>query len=557
MDSGSNSQISVTVTTEGGNVIEGDENRAIIKRLIDMVIYFATQKQAFRGHDESEKSINQEIENALCFSWQVDETTDCKCMSQLSVVFRYINEGKVVERFMGFFDVSGGKKAEDLFNLLIQNFKKFDIENKLVGQTYDGASIMSGDLNGLQARIKTVAPQALFTHCYAHRLNLILQDAAMKIKEYRIFLANISGLSVFFSTSPKRMNILDKVSGNRLPSGSNTRWNFKSRTIQVIIDHRTQLVEAFDTILNSDEFSTDKEIIRESVGFKKMLNDFIFLFLLYTHLTTYFNKQIYCKDRIQNLLKTLKTFRDDKHFDEIFNNICETMGGPPAKRRKTHQEGFDDSSVFFKRVYFEILDLVSSQIDARFKDLDQLTFLDLLCKTKFPMNSTLRLVFTHAIFGTDHTFSKVFPHKCLDSLIQNYPKLFDKVKLQSELPVWYTDPNILGEPSVYSDILQFIHNNDLKNEVPQIYTLLSLILTLTCCNFSLSGTQFFSFKRIKTYSRNSMGQTRLSNLGTISIESDLVKHLQNFSGFKFHDKVIDHFAAMKNRRIDLIYKHTG
>lgn len=36
-----------------------DENRAILKRLIDMVIYLATQEQGFRGHDESENSINQ------------------------------------------------------------------------------------------------------------------------------------------------------------------------------------------------------------------------------------------------------------------------------------------------------------------------------------------------------------------------------------------------------------------------------------------------------------------------------------------------------------------
>jgi hypothetical protein len=46
---------------------------------------------------------------------------------------------------------------------------------------------MSGELNGLQTKIKAIAPRALFTHCFAHRLNLILQDTCSKIMECRIF----------------------------------------------------------------------------------------------------------------------------------------------------------------------------------------------------------------------------------------------------------------------------------------------------------------------------------------------------------------------------------
>nr|CAI5837168.1 unnamed protein product [Callosobruchus analis] len=32
---------------------------------------------------------------------------------------------------------------------------------------------MSGHLNGLQAKIQKQAPQAVFVHCLAHRLNLV------------------------------------------------------------------------------------------------------------------------------------------------------------------------------------------------------------------------------------------------------------------------------------------------------------------------------------------------------------------------------------------------
>ena len=84
---------------------------------------------------------------------------------------------------MGFFDVSSGKDASSLFNFMQEYFAKYDFKNKLVAQTYDGAAVMSGQLNGLQAKIKEVAPQAVFVHCYAHVLNLALLKSSKIIKE--------------------------------------------------------------------------------------------------------------------------------------------------------------------------------------------------------------------------------------------------------------------------------------------------------------------------------------------------------------------------------------
>jgi hypothetical protein len=63
---------------------------------------------------------------------------------------------------------------------------------------------MAGELNGLQKKIKTTAPQALFTHCYAHKLNLVLQDSCKQIRECNFFFSNVSGFFVFFTKSTKR-----------------------------------------------------------------------------------------------------------------------------------------------------------------------------------------------------------------------------------------------------------------------------------------------------------------------------------------------------------------
>ena len=85
-----------------------------------------------------------------------------------------------------FFDVSRGRKADSLFKFLIDEFGKFNLKNKLIAQTYDGAAVMSEHLNELQTKIKEIASQAYFTPCYAHKLNLVLSKTCNGIK-VRIF----------------------------------------------------------------------------------------------------------------------------------------------------------------------------------------------------------------------------------------------------------------------------------------------------------------------------------------------------------------------------------
>ncbi len=51
----------------------------------------------------------------------------------------------------------------------------------VIGQAYDGASTLSGQHAGVQALIKEKAPMAGYFHCYAHRLELVLQKAGREL----------------------------------------------------------------------------------------------------------------------------------------------------------------------------------------------------------------------------------------------------------------------------------------------------------------------------------------------------------------------------------------
>lgn len=62
-----------------------------------------------------------------------------------------------------------------------------DYRTNLVGQGYDGASVMSGRHTGVSAQIKAVAKHVFYVHCNAHCLNLVLVDTVKSVPEASCF----------------------------------------------------------------------------------------------------------------------------------------------------------------------------------------------------------------------------------------------------------------------------------------------------------------------------------------------------------------------------------
>ena len=120
-------------------------------------------------------NIVSEIKEARYFAVIVDSNIDISRIDQFSLSLRYVTANDdAVERFIQFSELPGAK-AEDFFNRLLSAIKNFGLSIIMCyGQSYDGASTMSGEISGLQTKIREVAPNALFTHCCAHNLNLIL-----------------------------------------------------------------------------------------------------------------------------------------------------------------------------------------------------------------------------------------------------------------------------------------------------------------------------------------------------------------------------------------------
>ena len=95
--------------------------------------------------------------------------------------------------------------------------------NKLIAQTYDGAAVKSGELIGVQAKVKDFAPDAIFIHCLAQKLNLVLIQAALHIPKCNIFFSTLGGLSSFFTSLSKRTAVLDDMVKKTIPKLTPTR----------------------------------------------------------------------------------------------------------------------------------------------------------------------------------------------------------------------------------------------------------------------------------------------------------------------------------------------
>ena len=118
------------------------------------------------------------------------------------------------------------KRGKDIAELICNVLEESGIKlENCRGQGYDNGSNMSGVYKGAQAIIKEKNPQAIFSPCSAHTLNLCGVHAAESSTEMKSFFGNVQKLYNLFSGSPGRWKILQETAGLSLHKMSTTRWS--------------------------------------------------------------------------------------------------------------------------------------------------------------------------------------------------------------------------------------------------------------------------------------------------------------------------------------------
>jgi hypothetical protein len=70
---------------------------------------------------------------------------------------------------------------------------------------------MSGRIAGVQSKVKAIQPKAIYTHCYAHCVNLILVEAMSANQHSRNFFGLLQNLYTFLEASSHRHNKLEAL----------------------------------------------------------------------------------------------------------------------------------------------------------------------------------------------------------------------------------------------------------------------------------------------------------------------------------------------------------
>ncbi|CAH2100958.1 unnamed protein product [Euphydryas editha] len=566
-------------------------NRSIFQRLVDIVCHLAQQELPFRGHDESKTSLNKgnflelvsllskydpvldkhmqqqdsgkpgpsylsnKIQNDIIHSVAdvlksriefeikitkfvsiiIDETPDVSNRAQLCLILRYYFANDVHDRFLGFVNISEIRelKAENLSKIILELLNNYNCTEKLVAQSYEGASVMSWLRIGVQQKIKEVCPQAIYIWCNAYILNWVLSKSCGRIAEVSSFFSALQALIRFFSNSTKRAAFYDKHCNKKLPHTCATRWT--SCIVNTVFEQKNYLIDLF-TDISDNPHEWDGDTILAADNFYNLFKSFNFNFFLsifhavFEKTDCLYNiikkSQVdvgYCSNKIEDFQSWLRTELHSQ-FDHIYENTLRNNSAPRLRRNITC------ARMEYKRLFIQIIDTISYEINDSYSDILKLQFFHLLNNKLFDK------------------YRSDFPSEALDSLLSIYANHFDKETLKNQLICLYTSPE-LQERNAF-DLIDFINENSLEDAFPQLLKLAHLLVTIPATSSSAERA-FSSLKRIHTYLRNTQDQERLSDLSMIAIEKQLLVELK--CSPTFYSDVIKAFLQ-KDSRFDLEYK---
>ncbi|XP_066974245.1 zinc finger MYM-type protein 1-like [Macrobrachium rosenbergii] len=202
------------------------ENRHYIKTLGEIILLTVTQDISQRGHREGDDELNP--------GNVPDEAKDVSKAEQLALVIRFYDEiaNCIQECFISFTQMDL-LDAASITDIILKSLDKLglDYKSSLVGLGFDGASVMSGGISGVQKRIRDKAPFVYYIHCYGHRLNLVLINVAKYVPQAAEFFSLLEELYIFASNSVVhekfiliQREMLPEEQVRELQHLSDTRW---------------------------------------------------------------------------------------------------------------------------------------------------------------------------------------------------------------------------------------------------------------------------------------------------------------------------------------------
>ena len=156
------------------------------------------------------------LKTSKAFGLLVNEVMDIADKEQLIGFVQYVGDGgHPLVRFFFIDDVleqSSSANAETIAKCIQDNLSNCELEIlKMMSLVSDGAKVMTGQKNGVAARLKQLNSKLLNVHFICHRLEVACAGASEETK----YIAQVEGILLqlwkFFANSPKRTAVLVKA----------------------------------------------------------------------------------------------------------------------------------------------------------------------------------------------------------------------------------------------------------------------------------------------------------------------------------------------------------
>jgi Domain of unknown function (DUF4371)/hAT family C-terminal dimerisation region len=509
-----------------------------------------------------ETNLVDDIKHALFFSIITDTTQDVSKIDQLSQTFRYVeiikddngrpSEIKIRETFLGFYQCKS-QMASDITNQIIEIVESKGLSfTQCRGQGYDGASTMSGAYGGVQKLIQDKQPLAVYVHCAAHNLNLVVNDAVSAVREVQAFFTTVQELYAFFGHSIRRWELLSSITGESavtLKKLNPTRWAGRLSSLMGIKHRYCDVMKALTRIVLENKNASERN---DALNLQKVMQTFEFVLILVvlTKVLSAINAASMClQSKDADLLKAthrLKTaFEEVSDYRNKFSDavveatrICRLWGieakfkDTRVTRKKRHfDELAEDTRLtnaeqrFRITVFNCLIDTVTTQITQRFTAMHSLI-------TKFTVIFPITLSSAPEDEIVEQATALQKAYSC--DLSEAFP--VQLVTLASSLK------SEIAKLSSVKDLahLLIVENVAMTSSFMDVVTALLLFLTLPVA-VATAERSFSKLRLIKSYLRSTMGQDRLRALALLSIEAESVQSLTT-------DKLVENFASGKARR---------
>ncbi|XP_021831212.1 zinc finger MYM-type protein 1-like [Prunus avium] len=503
------------------------------------------------------------------FSILMDEARDVSVKEQMAMVLHYVDDkGHVIERFVGIQHVtdttsSSLKDAIDTF------FSHNGLSlSKLWGQSYDGASNMRGDLNGLKTKILREQPCAYYVHCFVHQLQLALVAVAKKNIDIASFFATANSMVNHVGASCKRRDLLrgqlqeelviafenDCLITGRglnqeisLKRAGDTRWNSHYGTLISIISMFSSVIHVLQMVIDdnpNDSAGEANKLMRDIRTFEFVLH--LFLMKVILGLTNDVSQALQRKDQeIVNAMALVKSCKEKLYwmrnngFDALVNeassfcdkhhidvpNMEEAYILPGRLRRnaliKTNRHHYR------VELFIYVIDEQITELEDRFNEVNTKLLICLAC------------------LSSKNSFV-AFDRPKLLRLAQFYPQDFsdeDCLALEDQLEIYIhyvCSSSDFSQLEGVGDLAKKRVETRMHQVFNYVYLLITLSLILPVATASVERA-FSVMNIVKGPLRNKMGDQWLSDSLIVYIERDIFTCIEN-------EAIMLRFQNMKHRR---------